>query len=176
MISRVPVPARLRRRWERELTRSGRNVVSSPHNANGVAIYGLQAVLGSAHLAGLTSPQSFVTTFGAHFLTPWALLYVLAGLLGLYAVLMRRTACRSMAWARPELLACISLSVSNALYLWALVYSSGGDTRLPLITVIMCAALGAAAVSRAGQVWYELVKMTWVARTTMEQAKDRRAE
>lgn len=174
MISRVPVPAVLRSRWERELVRSGRSVVSSPHNANGVAIYGLQAVLGGAHLAGLTSPQSFVTTFGAHFLTPWALLYVLAGLLGLYAVLMRRTACRSMAWARPELLACISLSVANALYLWALVYASG--VQMPLITIIMCAALGAASSGRAGQVMYELVKMTWVARTTMEQAKDRRAE
>lgn len=174
MISRVPVPGWLQRRWERELERSGRSVVSSPHNANGVAIYGLQSVLGAAHLAGLTSPTSFLTTFGEHFLTPWALLYVLAGLLGLYAVVMRRTSCRSMAWARPELLACISLGVSNALYLWALVYSSG--VQMPLITVIMCAALGAAAVSRAGQVWYELVKMTWVARTTMEQAKDRRAE
>lgn len=157
------VPDWVKRRWREEYVQNGTASVASPNNGWAVAVYFVQAFLGIGHATGVTTPSSFAVVFGTALLLPWALLYLVAGFFGTFAVLfLRRVDGGHMQWARPEMVAAVGLAVANGMYLASLFAGYVGD-RFPYITVLVVSALFAGALSRSAQIAGERVKSAYVA-------------
>lgn len=149
-------PAFLDRQWREEYEQRGAASVASPNNGWAVAVYLMQTVLGLGHVVGVTAPASFAVVFGETLLMPWALLYLVAGFVGAYAVtFLRYTNGSRMEWSRPEFIAALGLAIANGMYVAALLW---GTDSLPHITLIAIGALFLGSLFRSSQIAFEQMK------------------
>lgn len=102
---------------------SAGNITSQRH-AFAWGTYSLQLAVAFVLIRGYTSPRSLIDMITDPGAIAWGLTYILAGILGLGALIFGPRTAFPGAWLWTEVVACALMSITNGIYVWALIRSN----------------------------------------------------
>lgn len=127
--------------------------ITSPRHATALTLYGILAVLGLFHIAGIAGHKPIADMFGAPGAALWAALYLIGPLLAFGCALLTKVFRVPILPLWGEAAGCVITASTNVVFVWALWDFYGFDRAASTVVIFGGITLGM--VLRFAQITHE---------------------